>query len=94
MVTIRKKGEKETMSMSEGTDTKPNVRSRIDKLHALMTEAIATTNRIVGDVPTDANVKLAEPADLILDVIEFGLDQVLCKMEEVCSRLRRIEQRL
>jgi hypothetical protein len=73
-------------------ERRPTVRDRIDKLHALMTEALAAEARIIGDSPQED--KSGKPTDYALDVIEYDLDGALEKASKVVRQLEEIERRL
>jgi len=70
-----------------------SIQDKVNKLHTLLTEALTVQAQIIGEEPAALN-KAAEPPSRFLDVLEFDLDWVLEKAEQIVGQLRRIEQRL
>ena len=70
-----------------------SVQDKVNKLHTLLTEALAFQAQIIGEEPAALN-KAAEPLPHVLDVLEFDLDRVLEKAERIVGQLRGIKVRL
>lgn len=70
-----------------------SIGERIDKLGALLTEAISIEASITGEDP-DESWPERMSGNIALDVIERNLDRVLSKATIVLKQLRRIDERL
>lgn len=86
--------EKGKRGMNEGYDTpKEDVRSRLDKLEAILETGIETAAKICGDRPyPDAVTK--ESSDDVLSVIESRLSLIITKASLLTERMHEIADRL
>lgn len=70
----------------------PTIRERIEKMHALLSEAISIEEKIVGS--DEGSDKAYADCDVSLGAIESELDRALGKCRIVVDQLNRIAERL
>ena len=78
----------------DAQERKPTVRERLDKLHALMTEALQIGAQIIGDELRERDMAVRKSDNPALDVIELDLDRAIERAVEIVGQLKRIEERL
>ncbi len=79
--------------LTVGDVQQSTVRDRIDKLRALLSEALDVEVQIIGHIPA-READVGKPNDLILDVIESDLDGLLEQAGDVVSQLKQVQRRL